>query len=268
MNKLKDIYEMLSIEVGEQADKVATITVDRPDARNAMNSQVRNEFKEAVQIAEEDEQIRVVVITGSEGTSTFISGADVTDFKDRGVVEQIEAREWPRIYDIPEKVSIPVIARINGHAVGGGCELIQACDIRIAQSGSKIGQPEINLGLIPGGGGSQRLPRLVGKGQAMKMILSGELIDAKEAQEIGLIEEVHPSEELDEAVYDLAGTIAEKSPLALEYAKKAIKMSSRVDLHNGIQYESDLFVKLFATEDKDEGIEAFLEGRDPDFIGR
>jgi enoyl-CoA hydratase len=160
---------------------------------------------------------------------------------------------------------MPVIARINGHALGGGCELIQASDIRIAHENAKIGQPEINLGIIPGGGGTQRLPRLVGEGHAMRMILTGELIDAKEAREIGLVDEVHGEESFDERVYEIAASMAAKSPVALEFAKKSIKAASRMDLESGIEYEAELFAQLFATGRKDEGIDAFFEDREPEW---
>ncbi|NUB93789.1 enoyl-CoA hydratase/isomerase family protein [Haloterrigena sp. SYSU A121-1] len=268
MSELSDEYDLLSVEIGERADRVATVTIERPDARNALNGRVRSELKDAVTAADADDDVRALVVTGGEESGAFVAGADVTEFRERGVVEQREASERPRIYETVDDASIPVIARINGHALGGGCELAMACDVRIAQSGVKIGQPEINLGIIPGGGGTQRLPRLVGEGQAMKLILSGELLDAEEAREIGLVDEVHDEGGLDGRVDDLAGSMATKSPIALEFAKNAIKASSRMGLEEGIEYEAELFAQLFATEDKDEGIEAFLEGRDPEFIGR
>ncbi|MDG5817667.1 enoyl-CoA hydratase-related protein [Natronococcus sp. A-GB7] len=267
MTELEDKYELLSVEVGERADRVATVAIERPDARNALNGQVRTELKDAVRSADDDDRVRVLVLTGGEGSGAFVAGADVTEFADRGVVEQREASERPRVYETVDDASIPVIARVNGHALGGGCELAQACDVRIAQEDAKLGQPEINLGIMPGGGGTQRLTRLVGEGQAMKLVLSGELIDAAEAKEIGLVDEVHDAEALDDRVYELAGKMAAKSPIALEFAKQAIKASSRTGLEEGLDYEAELFVQLFATEDKDEGIEAFLEGRDPEFTG-
>ncbi|AGB36610.1 enoyl-CoA hydratase/isomerase family protein [Natronococcus occultus] len=267
MSELEDEYELLSVEVGERADRVATVAIERPDARNALNGQVRTELKAAVAAADADDEVRVLVLTGGDGSGAFVAGADVTEFADRGVVEQREASERPRVYETVDDASIPVIARVNGHALGGGCELAQACDVRIAQAGAKLGQPEINLGIMPGGGGTQRLTRLVGEGQAMKLVLSGELIDAAEAKEIGLVDEVHDAEALDDRVYELAGKMAAKSPIALEFAKRAIKASSRTGLEEGLDYEAELFVQLFATEDKDEGIEAFLEGRDPEFTG-
>jgi enoyl-CoA hydratase len=265
---LEDEYELLSVEVGERADRVATVAIERPDARNALNGQVRTELKDAVAAAEADDEVRVLVLTGGEGSGAFVAGADVTEFQDRGLVEQREASSRPRVYETVGDASIPVIARINGHALGGGCELAQACDVRIARAGAKLGQPEINLGLIPGGGGTQRLARLVGEGQAMRLVLSGELIDAEEAREIGLVDEVAAEDDLDEAVYDLAESMAEKSPIALEFGKKAVKAGSRMGLEEGLEYESELFVQLFATDDKDEGITAFLESREPEFEGK
>jgi enoyl-CoA hydratase len=268
MSGLTDEYDLLSVEVGEHANRVATVAINRPDARNALNAQVRREVKAAVAAAEADDDVRVLVLTGGEGSGAFVAGADVTEFKDRSLVEQREASTRPRIYETVDDASIPVIARINGHALGGGCELAQACDVRIAAEGAKLGQPEINLGLIPGGGGTQRLARLVGEGQAMRLVLSGELIDAAEAAEIGLVDEVCDEDDLNEAVYDLAESMAEKSPIALEFGKKAVKAGSRMGLEEGLAYESELFVQLFATEDKDEGIGAFLEKREPEFEGK
>ncbi|ELY56338.1 enoyl-CoA hydratase/isomerase [Natronococcus amylolyticus DSM 10524] len=265
---LEDEYELLSVEVGERADRVATVAIERPDARNALNGQVRTELKDAVAAAEADDDVRVLVLTGGEGSGAFVAGADVTEFRDRGLVEQREASSRPRVYETVDDAAIPVIARVNGHALGGGCELAQACDVRIAAAGAKLGQPEINLGLIPGGGGTQRLARLVGEGQAMRLVLSGELIDAEEAREIGLVDVVAAEDDLDDAVYDLARSMAEKSPIALEFGKKAVKAGSRMGLEEGLKYESELFVQLFATEDKDEGIEAFLGGREPEFKGK
>jgi enoyl-CoA hydratase len=179
-----------------------------------------------------------------------------------------QAAKRPRVYELVEDLPVPVIARVNGHALGGGCELVQACDVRIAHEDAKLGQPEITLGIMPGGGATQRLPRLVGEGQAMKLILSGDLIDAAEAREIGLVEEVHGDDSFDDRVYELAGSIADHSPVALEHAKKAVTAASRMDLAAGIEYEAELFAALFATEDKDEGIDAFLEDREPEWRGR
>ncbi|WP_101297232.1 enoyl-CoA hydratase/isomerase family protein [Halegenticoccus soli] len=260
--------EHVRAEVGGRGEGVATVTIDRPDARNAMNAAVRRELKAAFAAVADDDGVRVVVLTGSDEARAFVAGADVTELRERGVVEQREASERPRVYEAIADCPKPVVARINGHALGGGCELAQACDVRIAREDAKLGQPEINLGLIPGGGGTQRLTRLVGPGQAMRLVLSGELIDAAEAAEIGLVEEALPAGELDARVNELAGRMASKSPVALRRAKEAVKAASRLDLDAGLDYERELFVGLFATADKNEGIDAFLEDRDPEWRGR
>ncbi|WP_290819199.1 enoyl-CoA hydratase-related protein [Halovivax sp.] len=261
-------FETIRVSIGERVEGVATVTIDRPDARNALDATVRNELKRALPALEADDRIRVVVLTGSDEAKAFVAGADVAELRERDLVEQREKSKRPRVYEIVDDLELPVIARVNGHALGGGCELATACDVRIADERAKLGQPEITLGLIPGGGATQRLPRLIGEGQAMRLICSGELIDAAEAHEIGLVEEVCAPDELDDAVYDLAASMAENSPLALEYAKRAVRASSRLPLDRGIDYESELFVQLFATADKNEGIDAFFEDREPEWCGR
>jgi enoyl-CoA hydratase len=260
--------ETVSATAGDRVEGVATLTLSRPDARNALNAQLRDELTGVLSAVGDDDSVRVVVLTGDEEGGAFVAGADVTELRERDAIEQREASERPRIYERVANLSKPIIARLNGHTLGGGCELAQACDVRIAAESAKLGQPEINLGIIPGGGGTQRLPRLVGEGQAMRLILSGELIDAEEARDIDLVDEVHPDDELDEAVYDLAESMAEKSPVALEFAKDAVRASSKMNLENGIAYEAELFSQLFATEDKNEGIDAFFEDRDPEWKGR
>lgn len=265
-------FEVVSVSVSTEREQgiegVATVTIDRPDARNALNGQVRDELKTLCDAVPGDDDVTVVVLTGSEESSSFVSGADVTELRERSSIEQREASKRPRVYERFDDLPCPVIARINGHALGGGCELAQACDVRIASSEAKLGQPEISLGIMPGGGATQRLPRLIGEGQAMRLILSGEVIDAEEAAEIGLVDEVCPPEELDDRVYDLAGSMAQHSPVALEFAKKAVKAGSRMDLEQGIEYEAELFASLFSTSDKNEGIDAFLEDREPNWEGQ
>ncbi|WP_135535980.1 MULTISPECIES: enoyl-CoA hydratase/isomerase family protein [Halostella] len=261
-------FETVSATVGAHVDRVATVTLSRPDARNALNTQLREELEAVLSAVEDDDSVKVVVLTGDEEGGAFVAGADVTELRERDSIEQREQGRRPRIYEHVANLSKPIIARLNGHTLGGGCELAQACDVRIAAESAKLGQPEINLGIIPGGGGTQRLPRLVGEGQAMRLILSGELIDAEEAADIGLVDEVHPDDDLDEQVYDLAESMAEKSPVALEIAKTAVQASSKMDLDDGIEYEAELFAQLFATEDKNEGIDAFFEDRDPEWKGK
>lgn len=258
-------FETLQVSIGVHAERVGTICIDRPEKRNALNETVRSELQEAIAAVESDKRIRALVITASDESSSFIAGGDVTELRERDGLEQREASKRPRVYEQIYDLPKPVIARVNGHALGGGCELIQACDVRIATRGSKLGQPEINLGLIPGGGGTQRLPRLVGMGHAMRLILSGEPIDADEAKEIGLIEDACESEELDDRVYGLAGTMAQKSPTTIEIAKSAVQASARMDVTAGIEYEAELFAFLFDRSDKNEGIDAFFENREPDF---
>ncbi|MFC7071566.1 enoyl-CoA hydratase/isomerase family protein [Halovenus rubra] len=259
--------DLLSATVGDHVEGVTTVTLNRPDARNALNGQLRSELKELL-AAVDDSDVRVVVLTGADEAKAFVAGADVEELRERSAIEQREASKRPRVYETVDDLRQPVIARINGHALGGGSELALACDVRIAHERAKIGQPEINLGIIPGGGGTQRLPRLVGEGQAMRLILSGELIEAAEARDIGLVDIVcDDEEELDDEVYGLAESMAAKSPIALEIAKEAVKGGSRMDLEAGIEYEAELFATLFSTEDKDEGIDAFFEDRDPNWQG-
>ena len=259
--------ETVAVSVGDRVEAVATVTLSRPDSRNALNAQMRAELKDVLDAIEASD-VRVVVLTGSDESGAFVAGADVNELRERGPIEQREASKRPRVYEYVDDLEQPVVGAINGHALGGGCELAQACDTRIAREDAKLGQPEINLGIMPGGGGTQRLPRLVGEGQAMRLVLSGEIIDAEEAHEIGLVDEVHSEDEFDERVYELAGRMAEKSPLALEFAKKAVKASSRMDLEQGIEYEAELFAQLFASEDKNEGIDAFFEDREPEWQGK
>ncbi|WP_117590988.1 enoyl-CoA hydratase/isomerase family protein [Haloprofundus halophilus] len=259
--------EFVRARRGEYGEYALTVTIDRPDARNALNAQVRTELARVFDAVERDDEVRVVVLTGSDEAKAFVAGADVRELRERSAVEQHEASERPRIYETVAGCSKPVVARVNGHALGGGCELAQACDVRLAREDAKLGQPEINLGIIPGGGGTQRLTRLVGPGQARKLVLSGELVDGAEAAEIGLVEEARPADELDERVADLVGKMASKSPLALARAKEALRAATRMDLDSGLAYESELFVGLFDSHDKNEGIDAFLEGRDPEWRG-
>ncbi|AFZ72481.1 enoyl-CoA hydratase/isomerase family protein [Natronobacterium gregoryi] len=260
--------ETIRVSVGDRVDGVATVTMDRPDARNALDATLRAELKKILG-AIEDSDVRVVVLTGADEAKAFVAGADVSELRERDALEQREASKRPRVYEVVDDLRQPVIGRLNGHALGGGCELATACDVRIAHERAKVGQPEIALGIMPGGGGTQRLPRLVGEGQAMRLILSGELLEAREARDIGLVDVVcADNEELDEEVYGLAESMAQKSPVALEFAKQSVKAASRMDLESGIEYEAELFAQLFATADKNEGIDAFLEDRDPEWQGR
>lgn len=247
--------------------RVAVLTVNRPDKLNALNDQVREDLLAALAEIETDAEIGAVVITGADEKS-FVAGADIGEFAGRSPFDQRHAMRFPRIFDVMSSFPKPVIAMINGYCLGGGCELAMSCDLRIASDKASFGQPEIKLGLIPGGGGTQRLPRLVGLGHAMRLILTGDKIDAEEALRIGLVEVVVPHEELRTRTLELATRIAAMSPLTVRVAKEALRASERLAIEEGILYERDLFCLCFSTEDKQEGVAAFLEKRAPQWLGR
>jgi enoyl-CoA hydratase len=246
---------------------VAVVTIDRPEKRNALSAAVRAELIAALDALRDDDSVRVLVLTGA-GERAFVAGADIAEFAERTPLEQRAAMTGRRVFDEIAAFPKPVLAMINGYALGGGCELALACDVRVAADTAKLGQPEINLGIIPGGGGTQRLPRLVGTGQAMRLILSGEIIDAAEALRIGLVDLVCPAPELRERTLEMARAMAAKSPVALRMAKAAVRAAAEMPLAAGLAYETELFVTCFASEDKREGVAAFLEKRAPEFRGR
>ncbi|HUP42972.1 MAG TPA: enoyl-CoA hydratase-related protein, partial [Thermoanaerobaculia bacterium] len=233
----------------------------------ALNQEVRDRMLAHLDAIAADDAIGVVVVTGA-GEKAFIAGADIGEFEGRSPFDQREAMASPRIFDAMASYPKPVIAMINGFCLGGGCELAMSCDLRIAAEGARFGQPEIKLGLIPGGGGTQRLPRLAGMGHAMRLILSGDMIPAAEAKEIGLVEMVVPAAELREKTLELAGRIAAMSPLTLRVAKQALRASERLGIEEGLAYERDLFCLCFSTEDMQEGVAAVLEKRQPEWRGR
>ena len=251
----------------ERDDRVATIVIDRPEKRNALNATVRRELIAALDSIRGDDTVRVVIFTGA-GDKAFIAGADIGEFAERTPIDQRNAMTGRRVFDEIAAYPKPTIAMINGFALGGGCELALACDLRIAASSARLGQPEIRLGILPGGGGTQRLPRLVGTGRAMRLILTGELIDATEAERIGLVEWVVDDEQLSEFTRGIAMTIAGFSPVALELAKTAVRTAMEAPLAAGLAHERELFVAAFASEDRVEGVRAFLEKRAPSFAGR
>jgi len=259
-------YEFATYE-RRPSDHVAVITINRPDKLNALDGATRQRFLDVMNELRHDDDVRVVVVTGA-GEKAFIAGADVGEFEGRTAVDQYQLMNEPTIFDCVDEFPKPVIAMLNGFTLGGGCELALACDIRIASAKAKLGQPEINLGILPGGGGTQRLPRLVGMGTAYKLLFTGQIIKADEALRIGLVDEVVPPDELRDRVMALAGTIAEKSPVALQLMKQAVRASVRAPLDQGLKLETTLFGVAFASEDKNEGVAAFLEKRAAEFKGR
>jgi enoyl-CoA hydratase len=251
----------------QREGRVAVVTIDRPEKLNALSQQVRDEMLEVLGRLEGDDGVGVVVITGA-GDKSFIAGADIGEFDGRSPFDQRQAMRSPRIFDAMASFPKPVIAMINGFCLGGGCELAMSCDLRVASDRARFGQPEIKLGLIPGGGGTQRLPRLVGMGHAMRLVLTGEMIGAEEARAIGLVEMVVPHDELRERTLELAAAIAAKSPLTVRVAKEALRASEQLPLEDGIRYERDLFCLCFSSDDMKEGVAAFLAKRQPAWTGR
>jgi enoyl-CoA hydratase len=256
-------YETLLIE---RRERVAVITINRPQKLNALNIQTRAEGAAALEELREDESVRVVVITGA-GEKAFVAGADIAEFEGRTAVSQRDVMTARSLFTAVDTFPKPVIAMINGFCLGGGCELALSCDIRVASETARFGQPEINLGIIPGGGGTQRLTRLVGEGKAMELILTGDMIDAQSAYNLGLVNLVVPAADLEAKTMEMANRIAEKSPVALRMAKEAVKTAARANLDEGLRREIDLFALTFSSQDKDEGVRAFLEKRKPDFKG-
>jgi enoyl-CoA hydratase len=245
----------------EGPEGVRLIEIDRPEKRNALDGATRQALLDRMEAAIDD-GARALVLTGTEGT--FASGADLAEMRARSVAEQRDFIALPRMYERIEALEAPVLAAIDGHALGAGLELALACDVRVAAEGAKLGSPEVNLGIIPGGGATQRLPRLVGLGQAMRLVLTGELVDAREARELGLVE-VHTDEQARERALELAGRMAEHSAVALAGAKRALRASWQTHLAEGLREEIDRFADVFGSRDAQEGIEAFLEDREPEF---
>jgi enoyl-CoA hydratase len=258
-------YEAIRYEL---ADGIATITLNRPAVHNAMNERMREELTACFGELVRSEDARVVVVTGT-GERAFSAGADIREF----VAPQVPVRfrDGRRRVDFRaamDRCPQPIIAAIRGFALGGGLELALACDIRIAGEDSQLGLTEVNLAIIPGGGGTQRLPRLVGRGKALEMILTGGRIDAREALRIGLVERVVPATEVLSSAQALARTLAEKAPVALRYAKEAVVKGLGLPLEDGLRLENDLATLLRTTDDRIEGAKAFLEKRKPRFTGQ
>jgi len=258
-------YENIIFEV--EAD-VGIVRFNRPKALNAINPEMVKELDDALSKVKADSNIRVLILTG-QGDKAFMAGADISQMAN---FDTLQLRRFSRdLHEVQfrlEGLPIPVIACVNGFALGGGTEMAMASDFIYASENAKFGQPEINLGLIPGAGGTQRLPRLVGLGRAMEMILTGEVIDANEARRIGLVSKVVSSEELMPVTMDMAQEMASKGPVALRYAKEAIHKGMDLTLEQGLRLEADLYFLLHTTKDRTEGIKAFREKRTPEFEGR
>jgi len=247
----------------EKEDELAIVKINRPPV-NALNSEVVTEIHQMFDELEKDEQVKVIILTG-EGKA-FVAGADISEMVDFGPEGGAEfSKKGQAAFDKIENTPKPVIAAINGFALGGGCEIAMACDIRIAVEGAKLGQPEVNLGVIPGFAGTQRLPRLVGKGKAKELIFTGNMVTAEEAEQIGLVNQVLTAEELMNTAKEMAKTIASKGPAAVRAAKLAINEGVNYELSKGLEIENRAFAKLFETEDQKEGMKAFLEKRKPEW---
>lgn len=241
---------------------VAVVTLNRPEKHNAMSLAMKDALVDALTRLDVDPAVRVIILTGA-GDKAFVAGADIAEFQGRTLLEQLRMYQEGTVYDVVDRVAKPLIARIDGYCFGGGLELAMACDIRVASDRSVFSQAEINLGIIPGGGGSQRLPRLVGLGTALKLTLTGERIDAREALGVGLVDEVVAPSLLAGRADEIAHRIAAKSAASVRLAKAAVKASARLPLDQGLRLEQTLFSLAFASEDKEEGVRAFLEKREP-----
>jgi enoyl-CoA hydratase len=250
----------------EKQGKIAKVTINRPEVRNALNYQTWTEIEHVLEMVEQDDEIGILIFTGA-GEKAFIAGADIVDLKKRSMVETINSKNLSVLNRLASSRVI-TIAAINGFALGGGCELAMACDLRIAEENAKLGQPELNLGFLPGAGGTQRLTRLVGPAKAKELILTGKIIDAQEAMRIGLVNfTVGPGEAVQEAE-KLAGSILSKGPLAVRLCKIVVDRGADTDLVSGLVMENLAQTAIFGSEDRQEGIDAFLEKRKPKFAGR
>ena len=258
-------FENLTLE---RDGAVAVLTINRPKVLNALNTATMDELRRAVLEVRRDAALRVLIITGA-GDKSFIAGADINELAVQTPTQGKEhALQGQHVFDLIENLGKPVIAAINGFALGGGCELALACTLRIAADTARIGQPEINLGIIPGYAGSQRLPRLVGKGIALDLLLTGRQVKADEALQIGLVNRVVPAGELMNDVRKLAAELASKAPIAMKYIIEAVNKGLEVSFDKGQYIEASLFGLVFSTEDMREGTRAFLEKRQAEFHGK
>jgi enoyl-CoA hydratase/carnithine racemase len=251
--------------VERPSEGVALVRINRPEARNALNMEVRRLLAQRLTDMAAEADVRCLVITGNE--KAFAAGADIKEMANAGTIEMLQRgtlKLWSTIAACPK----PVIAAVNGFALGGGCELAMSCDIIIAGESAKFGQPEVKIGIIPGGGGTQRLARAVGKYKAMRYVLTGDIFDARTAYEMGLVSEIAPDAEVEKRALDLARQIAELPPLAIEQAKEAVLRGMDASLETGLALEAKAIQLLFSSQDQKEGMAAFIEKRKPKFVGR
>jgi enoyl-CoA hydratase len=257
-------YDNLLVDV-EQG--LATITINRPKALNALNRETLEELFQAFSAVDNDAEVKVVILTGA-GEKAFVAGADISQMQS---LDALQARSFAQFGQMVlrtiENLSKPVIAAVNGFALGGGCELAMACDIRLASDNAKFGQPEVNLGVIPGFAGTQRLSRLIGKGRAKELVFTGDMIGAEEACRLGLVNKVLDQDHLLEAARKMAQKIASKGPLAVHLSKEIIDKGLEMDLDKASAYEAELFALCFASSDQKEGMQAFLDKRAAEFKG-
>ena len=247
----------------EKEENIAIITFNRPEAMNALNNQTRAEFRAAIDDVAKDDSIKVLILTGSG--KAFVAGSDIKEFN---ATTPFVAHNIMRLGEMVEQLEKPVIAAVNGFCLGGGNEIAMACDIIVASEKAKFGQTEINIGIIPGGGGTQRLQRLIGVCRAKELIFTGDIIRAEEAERLGLVNRVVPVDDLMPAAKEIAAKIAAKSAAALKLAKQAVNYGMQTNLASGLKYEYEMYALSLSLEDKEEGVNAFLEKRAPKFVGR
>ena len=256
------------IHIGEAVDGIVTLTIARPEKLNALSAQTLEEIDQAFAGFEKNSEVRAVIVTGA-GPKSFVAGADIEQLAKATPLEARNiARQGQRIFRRIETCGMPVIAAINGFALGGGLELAMACTIRIASTNAKLGQPEVKLGIVPGFGGTQRLPLLVGRGRAMEMLLTGDPITADEARLMGLVNHVVESDQLLAKAHEIASKMLANGPVALSLTMEAVDVGLASGLEQGLEFEATAFGLSAATEDKREGTQAFLEKRKPNFSGK